>query len=103
MAFEHNGKYYRYSAFVPNSSEIGPNGEPIRKNLPTTKTIRGRTLINVGIIERVASGEIHVKTLTQCDMGIKVVATIANKAITSTTKKWYTDVNKYYMASRKTL
>ena len=32
MAFEHNGKYYRYSAFVPNSSELGPNGEPIRKN-----------------------------------------------------------------------
>ena len=103
IAFEHNGKYYRYSAFVPNSPKLGPNGEPIRKDLPTAKTIRGRTLINVGIIERVENGEIHVKTLAQCDMGMKVMATLANKAVTTTTKKWYTDVNKYYMANRKNL
>ena len=88
---------------MPNSSEVGPNGEPVRKNLPTTKTIRGRTLINVGIIERVENGELHVKTLAQCDMGIKVAAMLANKAVTTTTKKWYTDVNKYYMANRKAL
>ena len=81
MAFEHNGKYYRYSAFVPNSSELGPNGEPIRKNQPTTKTIRGRTLINVGIIERVVNGELHVKTLSQCDMGVKIMAAVTNKAV----------------------
>ena len=88
---------------MPNSSEIGPNGEPIRKNLPTTKTIRGRTLINVGIIERVENGEIHMKTLAQCDMGLKVLAALANKGVTASTKKFYTEVNKYYMANRKTL
>lgn len=103
MAFEHNGKYYRYSAFVPNSSEIGPNGEPVRKNLPTSKTVRGRTLINVGIIERAENGEVHVKTLSQCDLGMQVLATLANTAVTSTTKKWYADVTKYYTANRKKL
>ena len=57
-AFTHNGKYYRYTSHVPNSEAIGPNGEPIRRNLPTTKTVRGETLINITKIERVPSGEI---------------------------------------------
>ena len=103
VAFEHGGKYYRYTAFVPNSAEAGPNGEPARKERPTAKTVRGRTLINVGIIERADNGEVHVKTLSQCDLGMQVMASLANTAVTSTTKKWYADVTKYYTANRKKL
>ena len=44
-----------------------------------------------------------MKTLALCDMGLKVAAMLANKGVTTSTKKFYTEVNKYYMANRKTL
>ncbi len=68
-----------------------------KKPLPDNKTVRGFTIYNCGIFERLSDGTISGISVAQCDFKIKVPAFMITTFLPSQTKAWYQNITKHYM------
>ena len=93
--FAHNGKFYRYSSFIPDSEEF--------KDVPQGTT-RGRSLINLVIIERDSkTGKVKMQTLTQLDFMITLPGFLITNFLPTQAKQWKVNVFKYYKDNKDKL
>jgi hypothetical protein len=69
----------------------GFGGKPLPPN-----TVRGFTIYNAAIFQRMPDGTISAQVVTQCDFMIKVPSFMITSFLPSATKAWYANVSKYY-------
>jgi hypothetical protein len=99
--FYHDGKFYRYSCSIENSEHPGPKGEPPLKPLETG-TVRGRCVINCGLMQRNPSdGKILLTQISQMDFGLSVPAFMVNSFLPKAMKSWFDESQKYYTKINK--
>lgn len=96
FAFYHNGKFYRYTTSVPDEESFS------MKPLPEV-TERASTIIYYGIVERDPSNnnKIKLQSNCQCDFKITVPSFMLTQFLPSSTKSWYSSIQKYYMKHMK--
>lgn len=95
FTFYHNGKFYRYSASLPE--DMGLAQVPLPAD-----TVRGYTYLNVGIFERnPKDGKIQGRIVTQCDFKVQIPPFMVNTFLPNSTKAWYANVTKHYMKAMK--
>ena len=103
--FYSDGKFYRYSTSIDNSEVAGAYGTdgPLRSIDNPNETVRAYTIYNVGIMERLPSGKVHLTMLSQCDFKTSVPAFMISSFLPKATKGWYDNVVKYYNKNHKKL
>ena len=103
--FYSDGKFYRYSTSIDNSEVPGAydSSRPIRAIENPNQTIRGFTIFNVGIMQRLDDGKISMDIVTQCDFKISVPSFMLTSFLPKATKAWYDNVVKYYNKNHKKL
>ena len=80
IQFYHKGRFYRYATGTPNSLELRP--------LHTEDTIRGDTLLGVGMIYRNAEEKIRQVQLCQVDMKMEVPQWLLSQFLPKACKAW---------------